>query len=502
MTEFGLSLTCPQKLLTGSVPSVVNLKLVQYSYMRKRSELLFNLFLVPLDALALLSSFVLAYIIRVEYTLKPTVYQIPGREYLAALVVLLPIALALFAFLGLYNFESTRSRWREYSRVVIAASAYTMFLIIVDFFSTKPIFPSKAVVVYGYVLSIISVIALRLLLNSFQRWLFRYKIGVRQVVVVGNGAIADDITYSVQRTPGFRLVATVKPDKDVIERLLRLAKRHHIDELFIADDSNKEKDQLQYIQFAHEHQIAYKYVPSLAGIYQTRSQASLFADYPVLEVVRTPLDGWWRIYKTVLDYLGALIGLIILSPIFLVIAIMVKFTDGGRVFYRHERIGRHGKKIQVWKFRSMYMQYSTGHGFSGKTDEAVLKELGKGDLAATFAENQKLKHDPRVTPIGRFLRKTSLDELPQLINVLRGELSIIGPRPVTEKELRRYGKNAPTFLLIKPGITGLWQVSGRNDIGYDERIKLDVYYVENWRAGLDLRILYRTIGVVLFRKGY
>ncbi len=470
--------------------------------MRKRSELLFNLLLVPMDALALLASFVLAYIIRVEYTLKPTVYQVPGREYLAALMVLLPVSVLLFALNGLYSFGSTRSRWREYSRVIIATSASTMFLIIVDFFSTKPLFPSKAVVVYGYVLSTLTIILLRYLFNSFQRWLFRYRIGVRQVVVLGQGAIADDITYSIQRTPGYRLVATVSQQKDVLSKLERLVKRHHVDELFMADERGKEKEQIAYIQFAHRHHIGYKYVPNLAGIYQTRSQASLFADYPVLEVVRTPLDGWWRIYKTVMDYLGAGIGLILLGPVFIIIALIIKLTDGGRVFYRHERIGRYGKPIQVWKFRSMYMQYSTGRGFTGKSDEDILRELGDEKLVAEFAKDQKLKRDPRVTPVGRFLRATSLDELPQLLNVVRGELSLIGPRPVTAKELKRYGDNAPTFLLIKPGITGLWQVSGRNDVDYNERIKLDVYYVENWRATLDLKILMRTIGVVLFRKGY
>ena len=123
-------------------------------------------------------------------------------------------------------------------------------------------------------------------------------------------------------------------------------------------------------------------------------------------------------------------------------------------------------------------------------------------MVKQFQKDQKLKDDPRVTPIGRWLRRTSLDELPQIINVLRGELSIIGPRPVTTGELKRYGESASTFLLIKPGITGLWQVSGRNDVSYDERIKLDLYYVEKWSAWLDVRIILRTIRVVLFGKGY
>jgi exopolysaccharide biosynthesis polyprenyl glycosylphosphotransferase len=470
--------------------------------MRKRSELFFNLLLVPLDVLAVLASFVVAYIIRVEYSLKPTVYEVPGWGYLYALVALMPFIIIFFALAGLYRYESVRSRWREYSQVVIAVSASTMFLIIVDFFSTKPLFPSKAVVFYGFMLAIILVIIERFVINIFQRWLFRFGIGIRQVVVVGVGRIADDVTYTLQRSPGYYLVRVLERKKDTLEKLQRIVKKQHIDELFIADKTPAEVDQLDYIRFAHNHHIVYKFIPSLAGIYQTRSQPSLYADYPVLEIVRTPLDGWWRIYKTVVDYMGAILGTILLSPLYLVIAVVIKLTDGGKVFYRHERIGRHGRIIRVWKFRSMYMEYSTGGAFSGKTDLEILREIGDEKIVDEFRREQKLKHDPRVTPIGRFLRATSLDELPQLFNVLRGELSLIGPRPVTKDELKRYQEKAPTFLLIKPGITGLWQVSGRNDVSYDERVKLDVYYVENWKASLDMRILFRTIGVIFRRKGY
>jgi undecaprenyl-phosphate galactose phosphotransferase len=414
----------------------------------------------------------------------------------------MPFIIIFFALAGLYRYESVRSRWREYSQVVIAVSASTMFLIIVDFFSTKPLFPSKAVVFYGFMLAIILVIIERFVINIFQRWLFRFGIGIRQVVVVGVGRIADDVTYTLQRSPGYYLVRVLERKKDTLEKLQRIVKKQHIDELFIADKTPAEVDQLDYIRFAHNHHIVYKFIPSLAGIYQTRSQPSLYADYPVLEIVRTPLDGWWRIYKTVVDYMGAILGTILLSPLYLVIAVVIKLTDGGKVFYRHERIGRHGRIIRVWKFRSMYMEYSTGGAFSGKTDLEILREIGDEKIVDEFRREQKLKHDPRVTPIGRFLRATSLDELPQLFNVLRGELSLIGPRPVTKDELKRYQEKAPTFLLIKPGITGLWQVSGRNDVSYDERVKLDVYYVENWKASLDMRILFRTIGVIFRRKGY
>lgn len=470
--------------------------------MRKRSELVFNLLLVPLDAGMLLASWVLAFLIRVQYTAQPTVYQIPGHVYLAAFIALAPVSIAIFALAGLYNFDSTRSRWKEYSRVLIATSASTMTLIIIDFFTTDPLFPSKAVVIYGFVFASLSIIIVRFVLNTFQRWLFRYNIGRRQVVVVGKGAAADGLTYALQQHTGYNLVTTVDDVEPGLDRLQKILKRHHVDEIFLAQADVPSSRHIELIQLTHAYHITYKFIPTLAGIYQTRTHSELLGDLPVIEIVRTPLDGWWRIYKSLSDYFFALIGVIILSPLFVIIGILVKLNDGGSVFYRHERIGRNSKTIRVWKFRTMYPHYSTGAGFSNKTDAEILRSLGDAKLAEEFKKDQKLKNDPRVTPIGRWLRKTSLDELPQLFNVLSNELSLIGPRPVTKDELERYGDAAPTFLLIKPGMTGLWQVSGRNDISYRERIKLDLYYVENWSAWQDLRILIRTVGVLLFGKGY
>ncbi|MCC7543186.1 sugar transferase [bacterium] len=470
--------------------------------MRKRSELLFNLLLIPLDAGALIASWVLAYIIRVEYTLKPTVYNIPGYDYLGAMVALVPVSVALFAVVGLYSFDSTRSRWVEYGKVVAAVSASTMFLIIVDFFTTKPLFPSKAVVIYGLVISLLSVIVVRFVLNSFQRWLFRFGIGRRRVVVIGSGEMADNLTYAYQKQRGYVLAGIIPHAKSEYTKLEALLKQRLVDEVVLAEYDVSAEKQLQYITLTHEHHVGYKFVPTIAGLFQTRSQSELVAELPLIEVVRTPLDGWWRIYKAILDYCMAIVVTLILTPIMLAIALVIKLTDRGPVFYRHERIGRDGKKIQVWKFRSMYTKFSTGAGYSGKSDKEILEQLGSKKLAAEFAKEQKLKDDPRVTPIGKFLRKTSLDELPQIINVLRGELSIIGPRPVVEAELKRYGDKRATFLLIKPGITGLWQVSGRNDISYENRVKLDVYYVEHWSAWQDIRILFRTVLVIFGRKGY
>jgi len=470
--------------------------------MRKRSELLFNLLLVPLDSFALLSSWVLAFLVRVEYSLKPTVYQVPGREYLAILIALAPVTILFFALAGLYNFDSTRSRWHEYSRVLIATSASTMFLIIVDFFATKPIFPSKAIVIYGLLFASLSIITTRFVLNSFQRWLFRFGIGRRRVIVIGKGEAADAVTYALQQEPGYEVKGISVDAKSGWQRLEGMLNAQTIDEVVLAEYDLPAKQQVSLIQLTHQYHIGYKFVPTIAGLYQTRSHSSLMANLPLIEVVRTPLDGWWRIYKTLFDYFFGVLALVLLLPVFVLIAIIIKLTDGGPIFYKHARIGRDGKEIHVWKFRSMYTKYSTGTDFGGQSDAEVLASLGDEKLAKEFARDQKLRKDPRVTPIGGFLRRTSLDEFPQLINVLRSELSLIGPRPVTDVELKRYGTSAATFLLIKPGITGLWQVSGRNDVSYEERVKLDIFYVENWSAWQDIRIIFRTILIMFSGKGY
>jgi exopolysaccharide biosynthesis polyprenyl glycosylphosphotransferase len=236
-------------------------------------------------------------------------------------------------------------------------------------------------------------------------------------------------------------------------------------------------------------------------MFATNAELGTIAGLPIVEIRRTPLDGWGRIVKRLFDLVGATIGLILLSPVFAVVAIAIKLTDPGPVFYRHKRLSRNGEAVGVLKFRTMKAGYSTGPGHKYKTAEDVLKALGREDLIPEFQENQKLEDDPRVSKIGNFLRRTSLDELPQLVNAFMGELSLVGPRPIIAAELERYGEQSASFLSLKPGITGLWQVSGRSDTSYEERVKLDIYYVENWSLLLDIQILLKTVAYVIRGKG-
>lgn len=191
--------------------------------------------------------------------------------------------------------------------------------------------------------------------------------------------------------------------------------------------------------------------------------------------------------KRLLDILGAIVLGLVFLPLMLVIVVLLG-REGGPAIYRHRRIGRDGRAFECLKFRSMVPDA-----------DRVLRELleRQPELKAEWVRDHKLRGDPRVTALGRFLRRTSLDELPQLWNVLRGEMSLVGPRPVVREELMRYGRSLPVYLSAKPGITGLWQVTGRNDTDYRRRVALDVYYVRKQNLLLDLYILLKTTRVVL-----
>jgi len=211
-----------------------------------------------------------------------------------------------------------------------------------------------------------------------------------------------------------------------------------------------------------------------------------------LEVCQQTLLPHKRHLKRTLDCALVLLAAPLALPVCALIAILVKLDSRGPVFFSHTRIGRGGQTFTAWKFRSMAVNAAE-----------LLAQTLANDSSARFEweRTQKLRHDPRVTRVGAFLRKTSLDELPQLWNVLMGDMSLVGPRPIVESEIVRYGERFGAYARVPGGITGLWQVSGRNDTSYEERVALDAYYVRNWSVWLDLYILGRTIGTVLLRKG-
>ncbi len=469
--------------------------------MKKRSELIFSLVLVPIDYTMMIIGFVAAYFYRAGSD-KPLAYNIGGMVYLRYLTILLPIWILIFALLGLYSLGSTRRRIDELIKVFIATACGVMALIVLDFFNPTPLFPSKSIIIYGFIASFVLIALARIVMSVVQRVLFHFGVGVHQALILAPRKLVATLEHSLGS--GYHVINSSLKDFDAriatTDDVLRIHNQNHIDEIIHMHKGNQEDTSL--LDVCQQYSISYRFIPSIMGLYNANVVTALHGGVPVLELRTTPLEGWGRIVKRIVDFITSLFGLVILSPLFLVIGLIIKLTDRGAVFYAHERLSRTGKKIKVYKFRSMKMEYSTGGKFASKTAEEALAKFGDPALIEEFKKTQKLRNDPRVSKVGRFLRKTSLDELPQLYNVLKGDLSLVGPRPIIESELERYGKLGGKFLAIKPGLTGLWQVSGRNDIGYKERVELDIYYVENWSLWLDITILWRTLAVIVRGRGY
>ena len=229
--------------------------------------------------------------------------------------------------------------------------------------------------------------------------------------------------------------------------------------------------------------------PSLTDVAGPRIHIRPVSGLPLLHVEEPEFSGVRRLLKNTVDRTVALVALLLAAPVLLTLAIVVRLTSRGPAFFTQERVGTEGERFTMYKLRSMYVD--------AEQRLADLKSLNQHGDGVLF----KMKDDPRVTPVGKYLRRFSLDELPQLINVVKGDMSLVGPRPPLQSEVKQYQNDVRRRLLVKPGLTGLWQVSGRSDLSWDESVRLDLHYVENWSLALDLHILWRTMFVVLGRHG-
>lgn len=480
--------------------------------MKNNASLVYGFLLVIGDFLALLGAFVIAYLIRVQLDPRPLAEQVPGITYLKILLALMPFYLLVFGLLGLYNKDVYERRFAEFSRILTGTIIGMFGIIAIDFASNQPIFPARLVPVYALVISFVLVVLVRSLIRFLRHLLFAYGIGINNVLLIGNTPATAELARFIGNTrdSGYRIIGIYGGPRSLADSydaahftslpgaLSTLKHVHTVVQTELYSDATNGK----IIDAARENHIAYKFIPANANLYTGNNQIELFHNFPVIAVHQTALTGWGRIAKRLFDIFFGVLGLIISLPVLLVVSIIIKLTDPQwPVFYKHRRVSRFGNPFYVYKLRSMYGKYSPGMGAGNKTETELFQEMGRSDLVEEWKAVQKVNTDPRIMPIGRFTRKTGIDELPQLWNVIKGDLSLIGPRAVTKAELERYKKASSIFLSVKPGITGLWQVSGRNQITYEERIALDLYYVQHWSFLLDMKILYRTLIVMLTGKG-
>ncbi|MCK3655752.1 UDP-phosphate galactose phosphotransferase [Pasteurellaceae bacterium Macca] len=359
-----------------------------------------------------------------------------------------------------------------------------------------------------YLWSITWLIAL--LIVPFSRMLLKFYLikmrwYIRDTIIIGSGKNAVDAFNALEseRYLGFNIIGYVSINSDKIKELnLNEIAREDIWDLFqyeniqfiiaLEDDETVERD-IWLRKLAKYKCRNISIIPTLRGLPLYSTDMSFLFSYEVmlLRITNNLSKRSSRILKRFMDVFGSIVIIIMLSPILCLIFFLIK-KDGGSAIYGHSRIGQNGKEFKCLKFRSMVLN-----------SKEVLDELLLNDpvAKAQWDKDFKLKNDPRITKIGHFLRKTSLDELPQLFNVLKGEMSLVGPRPVVKEELERYQEDIDYYLMAKPGMTGLWQISGRNDVDYETRVYFDSWYVKNWSLWNDIAILFKTVNIVLKRDG-
>ncbi len=473
--------------------------------MKNSVSLLYSFVLLVSDFLALTAAFSLAYIIRVKIDERPLVEPVTAWGYIGVVAVLLIFWIIIYALLGLYRSENYENRFREFSLLFVGTFVGILFLIGAEYVLDRAIFPARLVTVYGFILAFLITLLFRTIVRATRTILFKRGKGISNVMLIGTTDITGELAHTLA-TPGlgYKVVAVVGDkrtkyahiDPDIqFSNFAEVSKKisahdvHSIvqTELFADSERNDE-----IVAFAQEHHIAYRFVPGNSRLFVGNIVVNLFEGIPTIAVHQTALVGWGRIVKRLFDLFFGIIITVLAMP-FLFITWLLVAAAGGNPIFKQTRMSRFDQEIGLYKFRTHK------HAYNGLDPEDAFAKMGKPELAKEYRKNGDfLENDPRVSKVGKFLRKTSLDELPQLFNVLKGDLSLVGPRPLIPKEMKMFNKKN-VILSVKPGITGLAVVSGRKNIPYEERRKLDMYYAQNWSFRLDIVILAKTAAQVITR---
>ncbi len=467
--------------------------------MKQNSSIFYSVLLIIGDFLALVVAFVTAYIIRVKHDPRPLLEQIPAETYLYGFITILPLWILVQAFIGLYNRDVYSNRFRELGRLIIGSTLGILVVIGYDFVLDTSIFPARLVAVYGVIFSFCFLVVFRTLARITRNILYSFGIGVNNVLIIGGNEAAKLISEEIANTrkTGYRIVGIVASKQSAFYKTYSSFQSgmNDLDDVdtIIQTTMYKDPDRNDEIMiYAQAHHISYNFTPGNNELFVGNLEVQLFRGTPVVTVHQTPLVGWGRIAKRLFDLVVSTILLIILSPLILLVIIFMKILNPREsVFFSQKRLTQFDRTFTVLKFRTQYKK------FDGTTPEQAFAMLGQSELAKKYrADGDHINNDPRIIRGGKLLRATSIDELPQLFNVFLGDISLVGPRALVPQELKNYNQKH-NILSIKSGITGLAQVSGRRNISFDERRKLDLYYVQNWSFWLDLSILLRTIRAVI-----
>jgi exopolysaccharide biosynthesis polyprenyl glycosylphosphotransferase len=461
----------------------------------KKSEALFGALRIPLDALAVCAALLLSYRLReANVDLVPSIQLLDTAATLPSFPVYvhyfvwpsIAVYVLVSVFLGLYALQATRGAWNELGRILLATLLWLVAVMTWFFLIEKQLFFSRVLLIHSTLFIALFVGLLRACVILFQRSLLRSGIGIRYVVTVGRHAAPAAARATLARDARYAYLGHVAD----LAALETLAARRCPDLVLQTDPDPGSQETLALIDHCRSSHIGYAFLPPVFADVPHQLAVERLGLLPMIRFQPTPLDGWGRIFKRLVDMIVSCILLILLIPLFLLILLAIVLDTGFPIFYVSRRIAEQGTKTApVFKFRSMVRD--------ADKRKHELSERNHRNDGPLF----KLKDDPRVTRVGRVLRRWSLDELPQLLNVCLGQMSLVGPRPHLPEEVKRYSSFQRRVFAVKPGITGLAQISGRSDLKFDEEVALDLKYIEEWGLLLDLWILWRTLVVVLSRRG-
>lgn len=461
--------------------------------------------LVVCDVLALLGAFGLAYMIRFNTDIPIFEDVQPSLELYLRFVAPMTLGwiLTLAAF-RLYDVQNLLGGTKEYASIFHACAVATCLLILITFF-VPVVRLSRGAIVLTWLLTTLILECERFAIRRVVYRLRRRGIFMSRTVIVGTDGEAHAIAQQLQSTPtmgahvlGFVTASHVHDPKQdaagvpvvgTLQTLPQIAERLGVDELIVSTANLSRENLLAIFQnFANSERVALRFSSGLYELFTTGVSVKELGNVPLVSMNKVRLDELETFVKTLMDKLIAFAALVLLSPLFFVIAVCIKYGSKGPVIHRRRVLGRGGQEFDAFKFRTMYINGAE-----------ILNQYP--ELARELEMSHKIKEDPRITPVGRWLRRFSLDELPQLFNILRGQMSLVGPRMITQEEAAKYGQWRLNLLTVKPGLTGLWQIKGRSDVPYDERVRLDMYYIRNYSIWMDVHILFRTVPVVLSGKG-
>jgi exopolysaccharide biosynthesis polyprenyl glycosylphosphotransferase len=467
----------------------------------KRLHLAFAIARVPVDALMIVGAGLSAYFLRISPTVTavlPVRFAIDFTELLRSILLVAACWIVVFALGGLY--VTRYMSLREEVRRTIYAICTGMMLVFSVVFFQQEIFESRFIVLAAWGLAMIYIILARVGLRFLLRALMAKGYGRRTLAVVGSEASRTALVEAFRVQASFG--TTIGPAFDhltpkAMETLTDALRHHRVHGILVSDPAIEQADRLALLRLAERWHGDFLYTADLFQASVHRLENHTIAGTPILEVRPTPLYGWGSVYKRAFDVVGSLVLLVVFSPILLAEAIAIKLDSRGPVFFSRrddgsqlQRVGRHGRPFPYFKFRSMQVN----------SDSLRYTKLAKHNTRSD-GPLVKIANDPRITRVGHITRRLSLDELAEFFLVLRGHMSLVGPRPHLPEEVDKYKDEWRKVLSIKPGITGMAQISGRANLAFQDEVRLDTYYIEHWSPWLDLWILLKTPMVVLGKKG-